>query len=210
MYRIIPYFLIAVGTLLLALDLRQAANAASEDQPVAVQTQQQTGSNGAADAGDAHAESDPGTIARQLIGDEKYDEAIVYLNEAINETPEDLDLVYIRGSVYANIEMHEEALVDFKHLIEHDPSNIYVQYGIGISHTALGQHDEAEIAFTRFIEIQPEFAQTYLDRGAARWNLGKKDAAREDINRFLELVGDENPEYRQQGLDLLNTWNLEG
>ena len=79
----------------------------------------------------------------------RYEEAINYYNEAINEKPEEARLYRSRGDAKLKLELYDEAISDFDEAITRYPDDTEIYQLRGYAHYRLGNRTEAEADFQK-------------------------------------------------------------
>jgi tetratricopeptide (TPR) repeat protein len=80
---------------------------------------------------------------KALFYNNKYDEAIEVLNEAIRLDPNDATVYLFRGSFYNIIGQYDAAISDLSEAIRHEPNNATVYLMRGSVFKIIGQYDTA-------------------------------------------------------------------
>jgi len=86
----------------------------------------------------------------------KFEDAIVFFNEAVELAPNDADLYYELGYVYEASGNFRKALDSYEKSIELDDSNAEVFYNLGNIYYRLGLNTKASESFTRAVGINPK------------------------------------------------------
>ena len=92
----------------------------------------------------------------QLISSDKYNEAILEINKAIEKNPDDFDLYELKGICYTSLKMYDEALSNYMHSIElcTDDKRLSMLYFFnGCTLAALEKRDEAIVNYTKAIKL---------------------------------------------------------
>lgn len=105
-------------------------------------------------------------LGNSLTKLEKYDDAIVALNQGCAEDDERPDLHNLLGVCYFKKEMYEDAIQCFKRAVDLNPTSAMDYANLGVNYTKLGKNDEAIQFFTLALTLDPslDFAQDYLDK----------------------------------------------
>lgn len=140
-------------------------------------------------------------LAIEELDPEKYSEAILlranleedlaqkqaFLSQALDENPENLAALRLRGLTFMTLGKSEEAKADFKRALEIDPENPDTCEAIATVLLDLDEIEEAEKAIQKLKELSPDsIAQLTI---SAQLHARKKDlpAALNDLDRALEL-----------------------
>jgi len=99
------------------------------------------------------------TLARHrlLLNDHKYEEAFASVNETLLYLPTNLDLLYARALVAAELKKVDVAEVDFRAIIAQEPDNVDALNALGYTLADQTQrYDEAKVLIEKALEIRPE------------------------------------------------------
>jgi len=103
---------------------------------------------------------------RMLILEGKYDQAIHYLDTAIQIMPYYPAIFQDRGYAYMQVKNYEKAILDFNHVLDKKPYLTEVLLQRGMAYYHLNQLDQAEndlIAFINSTPVKSQEAIHYLD-----------------------------------------------
>jgi len=120
---------------------------------------------------------------RLLLTDYKYEEAFGYINEVLLYLPDDLDIIYARALVAAELGKLDIAEADFRAIIEQDPNNVNALNALG--YTLADQterYEEARELIAKALEGSPDASHILDSMG---WVLYRLDDYSEAIV-FLE------------------------
>lgn len=109
------------------------------------------------------------------------------LNEALEEHPDNLDLLEERCRLLFEHFPADEAEAGFQDLLRHDPQNAAGYHNLGTMQYKLGRFDQAAIAYRRSVELRPHSASTHLHLGYALREAGKIDDAISAWRFVLEI-----------------------
>ena len=112
--------------------------------------------------------------------------AIVYLNEAIEIEPNDARFYISRGT-FRGKENYEDAIEDYTKAIEIEPNNVFAYRLRGDSKCKLGDYQGAIDDYTKAIEIEPKKAYLYNYRSESKRKLGDNEGADEDDKKADKL-----------------------
>jgi len=118
-------------------------------------------------------------------------EALKLLDEAIDEYPEDDELVYNRSLIYERLGQMEAAEKDLRQLLEADPDDARALNGLGymlLTNTA--RVDEAAKLIRRAHELEPEDAAITDSLGWAEYKRGRKQEALQWLQRAYDKLPD--------------------
>jgi len=112
--------------------------------------------------------------------------AIIYLNEAIEIEPNDARF-YISRGCFKGTESHEDAIEDYTKAIEIESNNVFAYRLRGDSKRKLGDYQGAINDYSKAIEIYPNKAYLYNYRASAKRKLGDNEGADEDDRKAEKL-----------------------
>jgi serine/threonine protein kinase len=123
--------------------------------------------NSAPDANDYYQQ------AETHLDSEEYQEAIVYLNKAIEINPNFAEAYSKRCFAYWNVEAYQRALADGNKAIDINRNLAEAYYNRGAAYFYLGEKEKAIADYTKAIEINPQYDGAYYNRGFAYCYLGE-------------------------------------
>ena len=112
--------------------------------------------------------------------------AIIYLNEAIEIDPHD-DRFFISRGTFKGTESHEDAIEDYTKAIEIESNNVFAYRLRGDSKRKLGDNEGAFDDYTKAIEIYPNKAYLQNYRASAKRKLGDNEGADKDDKKADKL-----------------------
>jgi tetratricopeptide (TPR) repeat protein len=128
-----------------------------------------------------------------LVRTEKYGEALMAFNRAIELNPNYKDAIAQRGLTYSLMKKYDEALFDFNQAIDLDPNHERAIAYRGITYRLMEKYDEALFNFNRAIELNPNNDEAIVQRGRTYRQMEKYDEALSNFNRAIEM--DPNNEW---------------
>ena len=112
--------------------------------------------------------------------------AIIYLNEAIEIEPNDARFYISRGT-FRGTKNYEDAIEDYTKAIEIEPNSVFAYRLRGDSKSKLGDYQGAIDDYTKAIEIEPNKAYLYNYRSESKRKLGDNEGADEDDKKADKL-----------------------
>jgi tetratricopeptide (TPR) repeat protein len=148
-------------------------------------------------------------LANQLMADNKFDEAIVELNKAIDKVSEkasDLKktsfLHNAVGEAYAKLGKNEEALQSFQKAISLEPDAKYYS-NLGLAQNALGKSAESQESFMKSAEMDPANAgKNFYNIGVLLMNSGKMADSIDAFKKSIKADPNYAESYYQLGIAL--------
>ena len=132
-------------------------------------------------------------------GEDKYDEAIRYYDEAIMLHPEFAQAYYERGVAYGYKEKFKEAVKDLTKAIELNPDFIGSYTERGLYRIRIGEYDGAISDYNWVINHDPDDASAYCNLSDAYRLKGDFDCALKKCNKAIDLNPIYNYPYQIRG-----------
>lgn len=143
-------------------------------------------------------ESVRGEIAKNIsliyIQQEKTDEALIAIEEAKKENPNDIAIIQAEADLHyrlGNLEKYSELM---KKAVEQDPDNADLLYNLGVSAEQLGDVKTAQKYYKQAIELNPEMENAYINM--ATTTLSKEREIVEEMNSLGTSKAD-NKKYQK-------------
>ena len=137
--------------------------------------------------------------ALKRLKQEKYEEAIADLNEAIRINPQFAMAYTLRGSTKFALGRYEEAVADHNEAIRINPQYDRAYAGRGIAKFRLGRYEEAIADYNEAIHINPQNDETYARRGTAKFHIGRYEQAIADFNEAIRINPQKAMAYTLRG-----------
>jgi tetratricopeptide (TPR) repeat protein len=122
-----------------------------------------------------------------LAAQNKYAEALPFLDQAISARPDYIEAITERGLANGSLEYYDRAMVDLMIAIRSDPSYYRAWANRATLHVQRGIWGDAISDASRAIELAPSYALPYKLRGVGYMVNGKVEQALADFRAFLEL-----------------------
>jgi arylsulfatase A-like enzyme/predicted Zn-dependent protease len=123
--------------------------------------------------------------AKELMLEDKYDEAVALINRIIEADPDVVDAYFTLGNLYFKKREFQNALDSFFKVLERRPSDTFTVINIANAYMGLGEIDEAEKFVLSVIDVIPPDSQLYYLLGNIK-NL--KEEFDEAIKYYKECV----------------------
>lgn len=139
-----------------------------------------------------------------------FEEALIYLDKAIELDPTNSEAYRIRGHIWAEIDKRELAIDDYSTAITYDPDNEDLFGFRGLAYYASDKYQEAIDDYTKVLTKNPYEIFIYNSRGDAWMELSNYGNAIADYSKAIEL----HPTYalayrnRARAYDALNQPDL--
>jgi len=125
--------------------------------------------------------------AKELMLENKYDEAVALINRIIEEDPDVVDAYFTLGNLYFKKREFRNALDSFFKVLEKRPSDAFNVINIANAYMGLGEIDEAEKFVLSVIDSIPPDSQVYYLLGNIKNLKEKKDEAIKYYKECLRL-----------------------
>lgn len=119
---------------------------------------------------------------------EEFNEAIPYLNRAIQLDPKHKESYFARGFAYFNLNKLQEAISDFTKAIELDPKFTDAYYQRAITYYQLNNYTLSLNDLNKAIELSPTFVDSYNKRGNIYYLTDKYEDAAKDFAKSFSLL----------------------
>lgn len=134
--------------------------------------------------------SDHIRAGRALVGQQRYDEAIAELEQAVAEDPGSSRAHYWRGVAYGDRGQPGRAILDYEQAVQLNPYDPYAHAKYGVALARSGDPTGAIEQLTRVIALDPENLDGYYFRAMAESLRGDHAGALRDTEKGCSL-GDE-------------------
>lgn len=141
-----------------------------------------------------------------FFNDDKFEEAIVYFEKALDVNPENTRALNLLGQSYAAVGQQSKAKASLKKAIEIDPKDALLYYDLGLIYGKSGEDDTATEYFSEAIELAPEFSSPYFSRGFAYQLKGEWNKAITDYSKVIEITPKDASAFSYRG----NTYKGKG
>lgn len=100
--------------------------------------------------------------ARELLGQERYADAIAPITDAAALAPDNLRILTILGVLYVQSGQAREALAPLRRVIDANPGIAVAHWRLGIALQVLGESDAAAEAFEQAVRIRPGLSDAHI------------------------------------------------
>ncbi|MGV8025026.1 MAG: tetratricopeptide repeat protein [Anaerolineaceae bacterium] len=118
---------------------------------------------------------------------EKYEEAILLFNHAIDLQNNDSWTFAHRGETYCNLGKYENAIADFEHALALDDKNDWALAGKGETYRIIGDYPKALADLQQVLQLNPENAWALARLGEVHRTLKNYDDALMYLNQALQI-----------------------
>lgn len=121
----------------------------------------------------------------QETGD--YTKALEYVTQALQMTPDDLDLISTKADILGESGDIDGAIAEWSNYIERTPAFFGGYYRRGFFEDNANRTDAALEDYNMAIMLQPDYAYAYLGKGDMLMRIGQTEAAMEEYRKVVEL-----------------------
>lgn len=117
----------------------------------------------------------------------QFDKALIYMDRAIAEKPNETVLYKQRSIIYQNLNRHQDAIKDISTIIKLRPQDKAYYVSRAEIYDHLGNTKAALADIETAIKLQPNWARSYFIKAQIHAKQGNHKAAAEDYGRILTL-----------------------
>jgi tetratricopeptide (TPR) repeat protein len=125
--------------------------------------------------------------AERLYALGRYEEARVFLDQALAAQPENANLLYWRGLTHEKLGNAQDALEDFTEVVTLVPDHFNSYQHLDYLLFQQGRTDEIISWWDRYLAEAPDDAAALLERGGTWFRMGNTENAAADARRACEL-----------------------
>lgn len=140
---------------------------------------------------------------------EKYSEALVSFDKAINLNPNYEKGWYGRGTALGFLEKFEEALAPLDKAVTINPDFAKAWNNRGLVLDNLKQYEEALASYDKAIAINPDFPLTWINHGYVQGNLGQFNEALQDFDKAIAIDPEDTLAWSNRGWVLIRLGRFE-
>ena len=132
--------------------------------------------------------------------------ALTVFGQALNERPDDLNVLLHRGDIFRLSRQYPKALMDYASILDRHPEHIDALNNQGNVFVALNRYEDAINCYTLATSCCPDRAEIWYNLGNVVQFLGRLEEARRAYQRAIELV----PEFAEAKMEIGHCWLSEG
>ncbi|MBO5738710.1 tetratricopeptide repeat protein [bacterium] len=126
----------------------------------------------------------------ELVGSKQFDNAKVLIDKALEETPDNVELLKLAGLTYVNLDMWMEAKKAFETIVKFELEDATSWFYLAKSYENLGDFISAKNAYLRVIELRSEYKDAYTSLCIILMKLDEIDLAIEFSERAKTFDAD--------------------
>jgi len=127
-----------------------------------------------------------------ILGAQKDELGIDYLNNAVRLDDQSTEALYARGKLYQDLGIYKKAVQDYDQIITLNPDYAAAYYNVGWINFRVEQFEEAVSYFNKAIKADEEYADAYYMRGLSYQANGNNTEAKRNYEACLKV----NPDHR--------------
>ena len=140
---------------------------------------------------------------------ERFEQAIMLLRQAITLEPKDASYYSQLGSVYDQMGNYEQAISQHQKALRINPNFADAHYGLGLCYSKLGFVDDEILAYKSALAVKPDMLAALVNLGSAYFGQKKYDAAIEQYKKAVLINPDEAMIHYNLGAAFSNNENYE-
>jgi tetratricopeptide (TPR) repeat protein len=127
-------------------------------------------------------------VAALLRNNKYYQQAVNWLDDAVNQKPNDKELLYVRALYKEPLGLYPEMINEFKNLLKLYPDDLNIKNALGYTLADMNQElDYAQSLIDTAYQGMPNNVAVIDSKGWLAFRLGKLDAAEEYLDRAFKL-----------------------
>ena len=132
--------------------------------------------------------------------EDKYEQALKYLDRAVELNPSDKKTFMNRGKVMESLGRYQEAIDDYKEAARYYPEFEVAYYNLGfIYDSRYNNYPEALKYYNRAIELDPDYSNAYNNRGIVYAIMGDYNMAVMDFTSAIDINSEDAAAYENRG-----------
>lgn len=129
-------------------------------------------------------------LGAEYISEEKYQDALVCLEQAEKDGISIKNIYRLRGIAYIGLCDYQNAVTNLENALRESngivtDTDIDINYYLATAYYKLGDYDRAEEIYSAIMEIRPKDPKSYYLRGCVSLRKDKLPAAQEDFNKAV-------------------------
>lgn len=137
--------------------------------------------------------------ARKAMQEQRFEEAILLLNKAIDKNAKNADAFNARGVALFELGKHNDAMLDYEQAIQLAPQDYRPYFNRAELYRTLKQWKEALEDYNQAIRFAPQVADLYLNRGVLEYQQGDLNKAIEDFRKVIQLEPNHKNAFQNLG-----------
>ena len=96
-----------------------------------------------------------------LVAEKDFEQEGTLVQEALKETPDDLELIKLSGLIYVNLQEWLKARTAFETVIKYKPDDATAWFYAGNCYDKLGDFVSAKNAYLKVIDLRKDYIEAY-------------------------------------------------
>jgi len=126
-------------------------------------------------------------LARDLIGRRFYEVALVQLDKAAEESPNEPEVFHLKGVCHRELKDYKTAETSFKRALALDPDFAPAHDGLAMTYELMGEKERAWDYFTKAIKLNPARPDYYNNLGFSKMRVGDLEEAERWFRKSIAL-----------------------
>jgi len=145
-----------------------------------------------------------------LVDEERYEEALLDFDKAVELLPKYAMAYYNRGNLYQKQKKYDLALADFNYAIRYRRDFDKAYNNRGTLYKETNRLDEAIVDYDRAISLNPDYHMAYNNRGTVHILQKQYQRAIEDLDKAIALKPDFAEAFGNRGIAKIKMGNTDG
>lgn len=100
-------------------------------------------------------------VINELVGEKRFQEAKILIDEILQESTNDKELLKLAGLTYVNLELWSNAKKQFENVVKFDSEDATSWFYLAKCYEKLGDFISAKNSYTTVIKLRPEYIEAY-------------------------------------------------
>jgi len=131
---------------------------------------------------------------------EDHKDALKYLQKCLEMTPDNEEVLQLRGNTYVALNKFKAAKKDFEFALTKKQNDAVLFYNYAITNSKMGNFKEAVTAFDKAIELRPDYMLAYQGRATAKTMTGDFEGSLKDYNKAIAINAYFTSAYKGRGV----------
>lgn len=125
--------------------------------------------------------------AEKSIASGHFNDAISHLDVLLNQFPDDLKYLMMRGEAHLRLENHEAGLVDYAKVVEADPQNKTALINFAVALIRCNKQNDAKDILEYILELDPNNFDAHINLCNIYQTLGKSEQSLQHALKAIQL-----------------------
>ncbi|MHA1789904.1 MAG: tetratricopeptide repeat protein [Candidatus Helarchaeota archaeon] len=142
--------------------------------------------------------------AKALYEQNRLDDALQIINEAISQDSKNLNLYHLRGRIFQELKKHQEAINDFKFVLQYFPNDIDILLDLSFNLYEMNKYHQAIEIYDKIIQIKRNHLKAYYNKSLILNELKEYEKALSTISKAFDLYPLEHDVLKLKAIILYN------